>query len=48
MSFLRGLRAAGRSGFTGTEASDSGGSLAAAEGSLGGWGLLGVGFVGGR
>ncbi len=47
MSFLRGLRAAGRSGFMGTEASDSGGSLAA-EGEVGGGGLLGVGFVGGR
>ncbi len=47
MSFLRGLRAAGRSGFTETEGSDSGGSLAA-EGEVGGGGLLGTGFVGGR
>lgn len=41
MSFLRGLRPAGRSGFTGTESSD-------AEGSLGRKGSLSTGFAGGR
>lgn len=47
MSFLRGLRVAGRSGFIGTESLVSAGSLAA-EGSVGACGSLSAGPVGGR